>query len=125
MRYPYEDQDVPYQPEQEPTLPNSPRTFAQAPYHDPISDPNIPIPQKLSRPSSNGPRTGAIFLLTLLLAVVFGTGLFAGWQYGRGGGSTPTATTTTNPANTGLLQPGTNPVGTAPALTGKHPETVG
>ncbi len=124
MRYPYEDQDVPYQPEQEPTLPSlssnnsSPEAFAQTPYHDPISDPNIPVapPVILSETKDpNGPRAGAIFLLTLLLAVVFGTGLFAGWQYGRGGGSTPAPTT--NTASTGLLQPGTNPVATVPALT--------
>jgi S1-C subfamily serine protease len=126
MRYPYEDQDVPYQPEQEATLPNSsPGAFAQTPYHDPISDPNIPVAQKLSHRPSNGPRAGAIFLLTLLLAVVFGTGLFAGWQYGRGGGSTlASPTSTTNTASTGLLQPGTNPGATVPALTGNNLETV-
>jgi len=42
-------------------------------------------------------RTGAIVLLTVVLAVVFGTGLFAGWQFGTG-----------SQASTSVLQPGTN-----------------
>src|SRR5437867_3378800 len=36
-----------------------------------------------SKRSSGKVRTGAILALTLLLALVFGVGLFAGWQFGR------------------------------------------
>ncbi|GAC1566216.1 MAG: hypothetical protein NVS4B1_37220 [Ktedonobacteraceae bacterium] len=61
------------------------------------TDPHVPVqplqPQPVQR-RSRGLRTGAIMLLTALLAVVFGTGLFAGWQFGRGG-TTPVLTTTT------------------------------
>jgi S1-C subfamily serine protease len=62
-------------------------------------------------------RTGAIFALTLLLAVIFGTGLFAGWEFGRGTAvADPAAATaaTTNPA----------PTVQVPPLTGNNTEAV-
>jgi S1-C subfamily serine protease len=53
----------------------------------------------------------------LLLAIVFGTGLFAGWQFGRG------STAVAQPA-TSQLQTGTNPAPTVPALNGNNTEAV-
>src|SRR5450759_1187078 len=66
----------------------------------------------------NGLRTGAILALTLLLALVFGTGLFAGWQFGRGSAAVA------DPSSTGQLQPGTHAAATVPALSGNNIETV-
>ena len=61
------------------------------------TDPRIPVsptqPQPAQRRQPRGLRTGAILLLTALLALVFGTGLFAGWQFGRGSTTTPVLTT--------------------------------
>jgi len=61
------------------------------------TDPHLPVqaaqpPQPPQRQSRNL-RTGAILLLTALLALVFGTGLFAGWQFGHRS-ATPVLTTT-------------------------------
>lgn len=61
-----------------------------------------------------GLRTGALFALTLLLALVFGTGLFAGWQFGR---------TSVSTSSTGL-QTGTTLVTTVPPITGNNLESV-
>jgi S1-C subfamily serine protease len=58
-------------------------------------------------------RTGAIVALALVLAVVFGTGLFAGWQFG-----------TMNGANTAVLQPGTNSGSAIPPVNGENLEEV-
>ena len=57
--------------------------------------------------------TGAILALALMLAVVFGTGLFAGWEFG-----------TRNGANTAVLQTGTNPGTAIPKLDGENLEAV-
>ena len=57
--------------------------------------------------------TGAILALALMLAAVFGTGLFAGWEFG-----------TRNGANTAVLQPGTNPATAIPKLDGENLEAV-
>lgn len=46
----------------------------------PSQGPTAPQPPQSSRALL---RTGAILLLTLVLATVFGTGLFAGWRFGR------------------------------------------
>ncbi len=63
------------------------------------TEPHVPVqapqPQLAQRRPSRGLRTGAILLLTALLAVVFGTGLFAGWQFGRGSSTAPVLTTAT------------------------------
>ncbi len=58
-------------------------------------------------PKRSAPRlpTGAMIALTLLLALVFGIGLFAGWVYG--GRSTGTAS----------LAPGSSPTATVPPVT--------
>ncbi len=67
----------------------------------------------------NGVRTGAIIALTLVLLLVLGVGLFAGWQFGRT--STSTGQTSTN---VGTLQPGTGPVSTVPPLSDNNLQTV-
>ncbi len=67
-----------------------PPTNTIPPYQQPPSTPHLP-----ARPPSRGLRTGAIIALTVLLAVVFGTGLFAGWQFGHSS-STAVATPSTS-----------------------------
>ncbi len=47
----------------------------------PSEEPTFPVRTQPGRPA-RGMRTAAIVGLTVLLAVVFGTGLFAGWVYG-------------------------------------------
>lgn len=69
-------------------------------------------PQRTTR----GVRTGALVALTVLLAVVFGVGLFAGWVFAGntvGGGTT-----------TGVVQPAADSKGTVPPFTGNTSETV-
>src|SRR5438270_11385761 len=56
---------------------------------------------------------GAMLALALVLAVVFGTGLFAGWQFGTGSG-----------ADTGVLQPGIHSGSAAASLNGENLEEV-
>lgn len=55
--------------------------------------------------------------MTLVLAVVFGIGLFAGWQLSR------SSTAAHSPAPN-ALQHGSGPVATVPPLTGKNLDTV-
>jgi S1-C subfamily serine protease len=112
----YDEQAVPYQAEEGTVHATYDATTPTEPYRPaPGSLPNNPQPPP-PRPSK-GLRTGAIFALTLLLVVVFGTGLFAGWQFGR-------SATVSNQSSTAQLQPGTNPAPTVPALTGNNLETV-
>lgn len=89
--------------------------FSQQPPVYPGTMPNFPA--QPPRRSSNGLRAGAIFLLTLLLALVFGVGLFAGWEYGRGG-STATSPTI------GQLQSSTKSSTTIPPYTASNIEKV-
>jgi S1-C subfamily serine protease len=54
------------------------------------------------QPKRSGGRSAAIFALTCLLALVFGIGLFSGWQFARTSGSaSPAATATSQPATGG------------------------
>lgn len=53
--------------------------------------------------SRRGMRTTAIVALTVLLALVFGVGLFAGWVYGT--------------RSTGVVSPATSPTATVPPVT--------
>ena len=81
-----------------------------------------PEPVPPGRPGPNrrsGLRTGAIIVLALVLLLVFGTGLFAGWQFGR-------TSTTSNPSSSAVatLQPGNTPNVTVPQLTGNNIEAV-
>ena len=63
---------------------------------------SIPIVTQPKR-STLGLRTAAIIVLTILLAVVFGVGLFAGWVYGSRG--------------TGVVSSSTGPAATVPPVT--------
>lgn len=63
-----------------------------------------PISSKSSPFGLRGLRTGAILLLVLMLVIVFGIGLFAGWQFGS--------------ANAGNLQVNSNTGASAPVLSG-------
>lgn len=79
-----------------------------------------PVPPTPARPTSSGRRgmrTGAIFALALVLALVFGTGLFAGWQFGR-------TNNTSSPSSVATLQPGNTPNVSVPQLTGNNLEAV-
>jgi len=70
----------------------------------------------------NGLRTGAIMALALVMAMVFGVGLFAGWQFSHTGSTTPAASTPSS--NNSSLQPGTVPQPTVPALTNNNMQAV-
>jgi S1-C subfamily serine protease len=70
-------------------------------------------PAGKSERASRGLRSGAILLLTLMLSVVFGTGLFAGWQFGNSRG-----------ASTGNAQPGTKTGTTIPPLNAENGDAV-
>ncbi len=70
-------------------------------------------------PARRGLRTGAILLLTLVIALVFGVGLFAGWQFGQ-----RSATPTINGSTGSGLQSGPGVQVTVPALTGNNIESV-
>jgi S1-C subfamily serine protease len=113
---PYEpSQQAYWSPEQLGAQPSAPlRNYGQVP----------PPPSSGRRPtkkSGGGPRAGAIFALAVVLLLVFGTGLFAGWQFARSSASS--AATATGSA-TGGLQAGTNAQTTVPALTGNNSEAV-
>lgn len=64
--------------------------------------------------SSRGWRGGTILALALVLAVVFGIGMFSGWQIGK-----------SNAASTGTLQPGSQSPNTGNILPpGNNPDAV-
>jgi S1-C subfamily serine protease len=67
--------------------------------------------------SGRGLRTGSIIALTVVLALIFGVGLFAGWQFGR-------TSVASQSSGTSVLQPGNTPAGTVPAQTGNNIEAV-
>jgi S1-C subfamily serine protease len=89
--------------------PNENNVFTQ-PNHYPV--PSAPT---TAEPKHPGRRlhTGAILALALVLAVVFGTGLFAGWQFASRNGT-----------NTGVLQSGTNSEPAIPPVNGENQEAV-
>lgn len=60
-------------------------------------------------------RTGTLLAILVLLAVVFGTGLFAGWQFGRTGLA---------PAGSSVFQPGSNSSVAIPQLNGNNADAV-
>ncbi|GCF10504.1 S1C family serine protease [Dictyobacter arantiisoli] len=66
-----------------------------------------------------GLRAGALLLLTLVIVLVFGVGIFAGWQFGQNNtaGVLPAAQTST-------LQAGSNSKVTIPSLSANNVETV-
>ncbi len=80
----------------------------------PSHDGRAPIPGPAPpQRSSRGVRTGAIIVLTVLLAVIFGVGLFAGWTFAVSGGT-----------GTGAVQTGTNTGASIPPLTGSNIEAA-
>lgn len=92
----------------------TPNAYQPAPGQMPApaaAPPNSPAPKR-----SSGARTGAILLLVVLLAVIFGVGLFAGWQFGRTSG-TPNSSVAT-------LEPGAAPTATVPPLGSNNIEAV-
>src|SRR5690349_20558416 len=73
-----------------------------------------PIPGPVSQqPNSRRLRTGAIIVLTALLTVVFGVGLFAGWTFAVSGRT-----------GTGAVQTGPNTGASIPPLTDSNIEAV-
>src|SRR6266446_5773461 len=79
--------------------------------------PSPMVPPNATRRSSGGARAGAILLLVVLLAVIFGVGLFAGWQFGRTSAASGTG-------GVGTLEPSTAPTATVPALSSNNIEAV-
>ncbi len=85
----------------------------------PITAPHQAVPGYLQKPPtnprrSNGMRTGAMVALSLVLLLVLGVGLCAGWQFGR------TSTTTGGATHEG----GTGPQSTVPSQTGNNDQAV-
>jgi hypothetical protein len=74
---------------------------------EPVPPPVVP------RQRNRGLRTGAIIALSLVLLLVLGIGLFAGWEFGRD-----------TTSNSGLLQSGNTPAATVPPLAGNNIDAV-
>ena len=74
-------------------------------------------PTRSTSSGRNGWRTGAIIALALVLVLVFGTGLFAGWQFGRTSNSS-------SPSSVATLQPGNIQNVTVPQLNGNNIDAV-
>lgn len=70
-----------------------------------------PTPPVQPRRSGGGLRTGAILIMALVLLLVLGIGIFAGWQFGRS-------------ANSSTSQPATGPAATVPQLGNNNVQTV-
>jgi S1-C subfamily serine protease len=115
---------------QDPYSDNQSQVAYQAPTQPatPITAPHQAMPGQMQTPpimppenprSSNGVRTGAIIVLSFVLLLVLGVGLFAGWQFGRTHASTGSAN-----SNVATLQPGSGPVSTVPPLTGNNEQAV-
>ncbi len=85
---------------------------------EPLSPPPLAA-RAASSGIRGGMRTGAIIALAVVLAVVFGTGLFAGWQFGRTSNSS-----SSNSGSVATLQPGNTPAVTVPQLTSNNVEAV-
>lgn len=84
------------------TVPVTDRTPYSTVLHD-TPQPGMPRPPTIPppKPSRSRARSAAIFALTCLLALVFGTGLFSGWQFARSTGNAPSVpTVTSSPTNT-------------------------
>jgi S1-C subfamily serine protease len=94
--------------DQAPTQPTLPHTAPQQAVPGYMFTPTV-TPRR-----SHGMRTGAIVALSLVLLLVLGVGLFAGWQFGRTSSATGGAT----------LQPGTGPQSAVPALNSNDEQAV-
>lgn len=84
---------------------------------EPGQMPPSPMTPPNGQRRSGGARAGAILLLVVLLAVIFGVGLFAGWQFGR-------TATAPGSSSVGTLEPSTAPTATVPALGSNNVEAV-
>jgi S1-C subfamily serine protease len=60
----------------------------------PAPTPQSNVPQTPKKP--RGMRTGAIMALTLVIILIFGIGIYAGWQFGGTTGTTTTANSSTS-----------------------------
>ena len=106
--FPFENQD------EQPPQPGSMSFPPAAPPPDPG---NKMTPGGQPR-QSRGWRTASIAFVAILLAIVFGVGLFSGWVYGRNTAASPTPTAASS------LQPGSNPTVNVPQLTSNNIQTV-
>src|ERR1700693_5490009 len=84
----------------------------------PLTSPYQALPGQMHTPSTKPPvnprrSNGGLIALSLVLMVVLGVGLFAGWQFGH-----------TSTSNGGVLQSGTGPQSTVPSLTGHNIQAV-
>src|SRR5258708_12259514 len=115
---PYVDNQnpLPYQPNQ--PAPNQAPAESTVYQETPgeFQTPPVMPPVNPRRPGGKM-RTGAIIALTLVLVLIFGVGLFAGWQFGRSGMAIA------NPSS-GSLQTGSTPAAPVPALTGNNLQAV-
>jgi S1-C subfamily serine protease len=90
----------------------------------PITAPQQAVPGYMHTPPTkprrtNRIRTGAIVALSLVLLLVLGVGLFAGWQFGR----TNTSTSGTS-ASVATQQPGTGSQSTIPSQNSNNEQAV-
>ncbi len=103
---------------------SGPTPYNSATYSPPASSASRPAygslpPDSPKRSRSGGGwRAGAITALTLVIATVFGVGLFAGWQFGH------TSSSGTPSASGQLQQPASQSHVAIPALTGNNTEAV-
>ena len=102
-----------------PQQPTTPQNYNTAPgQFQPEPDDHVPSPTRTTSSGRSGVRTGAIIALVIIIALVFGTGLFAGWQFGR------TSNSSSPNGNVATLQPGNTPVVTVPPQTGNNTQAV-
>lgn len=70
-----------------------------------------------AQPRRSGIRTGALLGLSLVLILVFGTGIFAGWQFGRSGAASSSV-------NNNAFQPGSKSTVAVPQPNGSNADQV-
>lgn len=100
-----------------------PRDSFERPFHSSATTPmvypgstqGVPVPTSSRR--SRGLRTGALLALVGLIALVFGTGLFAGWQFGHSGNAI-------SPTSNSAFQPGSNSTVVVPQQGNNNEEAV-
>jgi len=137
MQNPYVDENEDHPIAERAQQPTPPPASTSYPYYQYRSGPQQPTAQNynaapgqlqpdtyprtpVATAGGRGMRTGAIIALTVVLLVVFGTGLFAGWQFGR----TNASTSSTSSTVASTLQPGNTSSVTIPPLTGNNIEAV-
>ncbi len=111
---PYQPEEGTYQPG---VLPGEgPAQVAYREYPAQWNPPGKLVAAPSVKPVARGLRTASILALALVIAAVFGVGLFAGWRFSRSGDITANSVPS--------LQSGTNSQVTVPPLTGNNIETV-